>query len=202
MGRKLYISDLHLGHKNVLAYDNRPFATIEEHDKYIIEQWNKTVNNDDTVYILGDFIWKKESEWYDIVSQLNGNKVLIRGNHDPKKMSAKTKSLFHYITDYDEIKDEDRNVVLCHFPITTFNRHFYGQYHLYGHVHTSFEYGMILHDRLLMEELYTRPCNMYNVGAMIDYINYVPRTLDEIIEGFDKFNHLHKPENFNEEMHG
>ena len=24
---------------------------------------------------------------------------------------------------------------------------------------------------------------MYNIGVMMDYINYTPRTLDEIIEG-------------------
>ena len=37
------------------------------------------------------------------------------------------------------------------------------------------------HDKYLMETLYNYPCNMYNVGAMMPYIDYTPRTLDEII---------------------
>lgn len=201
MGRNLYISDLHLGHKNVLHYDNRPFLNIEDHDKYIINAWNETVNDDDTVYILGDMIWAKEQDWKGILSQLKGHKVLIRGNHDPHQFSARTKAYFDDIKDYKEIKDNGRNVVLSHYPIVCFNRHYYGQYHLYGHVHTSFEYGMMLHNRRLMEDLYDKPCNMYNVGAMLDYIDYRPRTLDEIIEGFKQHNHLEQKDKFNDEMH-
>jgi calcineurin-like phosphoesterase family protein len=201
MGRNLYISDLHLGHKNVLAYDARPFTNIDEHDKYIINAWNETVNDDDTIYILGDMIWAKEQEWKHILSQLKGHKVLIRGNHDPHNFSATTKSYFDDIKDYKEVKDNGRNVVLSHYPIVCFNRHYYGEYHLYGHVHTSFEYGMMLNSRRLMEDLYDKPCNMYNVGAMLDYMDYRPRTLDEIVEGFKQHNHLGKKENFNEEMH-
>ena len=52
---------------------------------------------------------------------------------------------------------------------------------MYGHVHTSFEHNMMMHDKYLMEELYTKQCKMYNVGSMLPYINYTPRTLDSII---------------------
>ena len=37
-----------------------------------------------------------------------------------------------------------------------------------------------------MNELYKKDCNMYNVGAMLDYMNFTPRTLDEIIEKVGK----------------
>lgn len=49
-----YISDLYIGHKNVLNFDNRPFQTIEEHDSSIVRNWCNKVTNKDTVYILGD----------------------------------------------------------------------------------------------------------------------------------------------------
>lgn len=202
MGRNLYISDLHFGHKNVIAYDNRPFTSVEDHDNTLIKRWNDKVNADDTVYILGDLIWAKESGWPAILSQLKGHKVLIRGNHDPHKFSATTKSYFDDIKDYKEVKDGDRNVVLSHYPIPCFNRHYYGQYHLYGHVHTSFEYGLMLNTRRLIEDLYTQPCNMYNVGCMLDYMNYEPKTLDEIIEGYEKFNHGGNIAKFDQMMHG
>ena len=40
---------------------------------------------------------------------------------------------------------------------------------------------MMRHNRYLMEELYTKPCEMYNVGAMMPYIDYTPRTKEEIL---------------------
>ena len=43
-----FISDLHIGHKNVLSFDQRAFKTIEEHDSTLIENWNNTVTTDNT----------------------------------------------------------------------------------------------------------------------------------------------------------
>ena len=74
-----YISDLHIGHENILRFDNRPFADVNEMNNKLIENWNARVHSNDTVYILGDFIWAKESEWPSIVGSLCGNKVLIWG---------------------------------------------------------------------------------------------------------------------------
>ena len=76
-------------------------------------------------------------------------------------------------------------IVLSHYPIPCFNRHYYGAYHLYGHVHTGFEWNMMEHMRRQMEELYDVPCNMFNVGAMISYMDYTPRTLEEIEKGYN-----------------
>ena len=55
-----YIADMHFGHKNIIRYDNRPFGSVEEMDKALIQLWNETVGSDDIVYILGDFSWYKE----------------------------------------------------------------------------------------------------------------------------------------------
>ena len=67
-----YISDLHIGHANVVRFDNRPFADVNEMNNKIIENWNARVRTDDTVYILGDFIWAKESDWPFFVGPVNG----------------------------------------------------------------------------------------------------------------------------------
>ena len=58
----IYITDLHLGHANVIRYDSRPFADLDEMYQAILDRWNATVKADDTVFILGDFCWAKESE--------------------------------------------------------------------------------------------------------------------------------------------
>lgn len=178
-----YIADTHFSHKNCLAFDNRPFKTVEEMDAEMIRRWNAVVNNDDHVYILGDLHWGKESDWIKVLEQLNGQKTLIRGNHDIDPQ--KSRRYFADVKDYKVIDDNGRKVVLSHYPIVCYRNHFYGWYHLYGHVHTSFEFNMMEHDRYLMEQLYTKPCEMYNVGCMLPYMDYTPRTLDQIIEGYN-----------------
>lgn len=184
MAKKFYISDWHYDHKNVINFDNRPFFTIEEMNKELIERWNTTVSAGDIVYVLGDMFWSKGSDALPILDQLNGQKILIKGNHD-RCNDTKFRNKFAKITEYMEVDDEGRKVVLCHYPIVCFKNHFYGWYHLYGHVHNSFEYNMMEKDRSLMENLYDRQCEMYNVGAMMPWMDYTPRTLDEIVEGYN-----------------
>lgn len=180
MSNKFYISDWHYGHANCLAFDNRPFKTIEEMNTALVERWNSAVGAGDVVYVLGDMFWCNTDAAVQILKSLNGQIFLIKGNHD-RCNTKKFTDRFAKITEYMEIDDNDRKVVLSHYPIPCFKNHFYGWFHLYGHVHNSFEFNMMEHDKYLMEELYTRPCKMYNVGAMMPWIDYTPRTLDEIL---------------------
>lgn len=78
---KFYISDLHLGHKNILAFDNRPFFSLEEMTETIISNWNSVVSKNDSVYVLGDMFWNN-AEIPIVLPRLNGVKYLIKGNHD------------------------------------------------------------------------------------------------------------------------
>lgn len=181
MARKFYIADMHYGHANVLGFDNRPFKSIEEMNDALVARWNYVVAPGDVVYVLGDMFWCKSSDAIPVIQKLHGQKILIKGNHDRCKDPNFAKE-FAKITEYMEVDDNGRKVVLCHYPIPCFKNHFYGAYHLYGHVHNSFEANMMEHQKFLMKELYDRPCNMFNVGAMMPYMNYTPRTLDEIIE--------------------
>ena len=188
-----FISDTHFGHKNCLAFDNRPFNTIEEHDEYLINAWNEVVGIDDDVYILGDISWHNNSRTIEIFKQLNGRKHLIKGNHDGRLLkNATLRSLFVEITDYKELDIGDgygKAVILSHYPIPCFKNHYYGWYHLYGHVHNSFEWHMMENVKRQMTELYDKQCEMYNVGAMIPYMGYQPKTLKQIIEGGKSYEH-------------
>ncbi len=40
--KKLYTSDLHIGHKNIIGFDHRPFSSLDEMTEKIIANWNKT----------------------------------------------------------------------------------------------------------------------------------------------------------------
>lgn len=188
MSSKFYISDWHYGHKNCLSFDNRPFFTVSEMNEELVKRWNSVVSRGDIVYVLGDMFWCNSSEAVPVLDMLNGQKFLIRGNHDKSSDGAFVKR-FVKITEYMEVEDSGRNVVLCHYPIPCFKNHFYGWYHLYGHVHNSFEYQMMEHDKFLMTQLYERECQMFNVGAMMPYMDYTPRTLDEIIASGGKTKH-------------
>ena len=184
-----YISDLHFGHKNILAYDNRPFQSIEEHDEFLIKKWNETVADDDIVYILGDISWHNVTKTVEILRSLKGKKVLVSGNHDGELIGKQIfADEFSRIAPYMEIKDRGRFVVLCHYPILTFNNQFNANaHHLYGHTHTSFDDNIINHAKSTMASLYLKPEHqMYNVGAMKPYINYRPKTLDEIIRNHNE----------------
>lgn len=179
-----FISDLHFGHANCLAFDNRPFKTIEEHDDCIIGQWNNTINIDDDVYILGDVSWHNAMNTLNILKKLNGNLHLIIGNHDNRILrNPDIRNCFVEITHYKELDiGNGKSIVLSHYPIPCFKNHMRGWLHLYGHVHTSFEWNMMEHVKRQMKELYEKECEMFNVGAMMKYIDYCPRTLDEILK--------------------
>ncbi len=184
-----YIADLHFSHSNIIAFDNRPFENIQEMETVLVQNWNSVVKNEDTVFHLGDFCWDKEDEWKRILRLLNGNKVLILGNHDLKQMSAELKRMFQDIKDYKEITDDGRHVIMCHYPIFCYK----GSYNpdtcmLHGHVHdrTTEAKWCERWVKDLRENWIAgsdNRGNIYNVGCMTQRINYVPRTLDEIIKG-------------------
>ena len=180
-----YISDMHFGHKNIVDYDNRPFRDVEHMEEELIRRWNSVVKPEDHTYILGDFCWGKESHWLELLPKLNGQKTLIRGNHDIDPQ--KSRKSFADVKEYKVIEDNGRKVVLCHYPIPCFRNHYYGWFHVYGHVHTSYEWGMMERTKYLQEELYSVPCHMYNAGAMLPYMDYTPKTLDEIIAGYTQW---------------
>ena len=199
MSKNYYIADMHFSHKNILAYDNRPFFTVSEMDKTMIDRWNSVVAKNDSVYVLGDMFWCTEKEAISILDKLNGAKILILGNHDTCN-NEEFRQRFVHIADYLEVSDKGRKVVLSHYPIPCFKNHYYKWYHLYGHVHNSFEYNMMEHNKFLMQELYGKPCLMYNVGAMMPWMDYTPRTLDEIIDTAGAEDAAHSFESKNTEM--
>lgn len=182
-----FISDLHLGHVNCLAFDNREFPNIEAHDSTIIERWNDAVGIDDDVWILGDISWYNATKTIEIFRRLNGTKNLCIGNHDKRLLKNRdVQELFAEITNYKEIQlTNETGVVLCHYPIPCYNHHYYGWIHLYGHVHTSFEWNMMKQVQYQMRALYDKKIRMYNVGCMVPGMDYTPRTLDEILKIFE-----------------
>lgn len=192
MDRKFYIADTHFSHENVIQFDNRPFATIEEHDRVLIERWNSVIKNkNDHVYVLGDFIWKAKGA-SDILKKLNGSIHLIIGNHDKHYTSFKNyRQYLVEATHMKEVKDNKIRIVLSHYPNLWHRIHRNDNHaHFYGHVHMTDEFTSVLNAQ---QELMNNPMiksagRSYNVGANLPYMDYTPRSAAHIIREGQKFN--------------
>ena len=182
-----YIADMHLSHQNIIRFDGRPFDSVEEMNETLIENWNKAVKNGDTTYILGDFCWGKEPEWIKILDRLNGNKVLIRGNHDLKNMSRTLKDKFLYIKDRHEISDCGKKIIMSHYPELAYKSSYNPNvFMLHGHVHYKTTEAAYI--KKWVKELQKNHNNdwdnlgqIINVGCMMPEMDYTPMGLMEIL---------------------
>lgn len=174
-----YIADTHFGHENAIRYDKRPFADTREMAEGLIDRWNKRVGEEDTVYVLGDAFWKAGEDSVNIFKRLNGHKRLIRGNHD--RANGPLGALWESVEPYAEIVDGGTQVVLCHYPILFYRNQYHGAVMLYGHVHNSGDWRLIEKWRRELRELGI-PDKIINVGCMMAYMDYAPRTLTELLE--------------------
>ena len=84
-----YIADWHYNHANILAYDNRPFKTVEEMNTALVERWNSVVTPTDTVYVLGDMFWGGEAK---AVSVLDSSLAITTDARTPSSRSGLSKS--------------------------------------------------------------------------------------------------------------
>lgn len=171
-----FTADLHFGHENIIKYDNRPFNNVEKMDAELIRRWNNKVKKDDIVYVLGDISWYNNEKTANICKQLNGEKHLIKGNHD--RIGGKVKACFESIADYAEIRIDDKKLVLCHYPIHMYNGQHQGAIMLYGHVHNSAEDALTQNIKDRLHNIIGSAI-MYNVGCM--HWDYEPVSLSEIL---------------------
>jgi len=133
-----FTSDAHLGHANVIRLCNRPFSSIEEMDETIISNWNRVVHANDTVYILGDLMFRNQRPAGEYLERLKGRKHLITGNHDEKWLKQiDPAEYFESVSALTSIKDNKRKLVLCHYPLMTWGGANKGAVLIYGHIHAN-----------------------------------------------------------------
>ena len=161
---KFFTSDLHLSHRSVIDFENRPFKNIEEMDSAIIQKWNNTINDKDEVYILGDVSFGGRRKTTDVLKSLSGRKYLVVGNHD--KLNLDQKELFEWVKDYYKLRVGGQRFILFHYPIYAWDGKERGYIHLHGHTHTNSHSDIELPNKI-------------NVG--MDHWNYRPVSIEEII---------------------
>lgn len=126
-------SDLHFYHKNVINFcsEHRPFETLEQMHEYLINHWNSKVGKNDVIFHLGDFSFAAKEKTAELIEQLNGNIIWICGNHDLKVFNQLGIKYHHYL----EVRYEGKKIVMCHYPIGSWNRQSHGSLHAHGHSH-------------------------------------------------------------------
>jgi len=168
MSKTFFISDTHWGHRNIIRFSNRPFDSIEDMNQEMIRRWNSKVGYDDTVWHLGDFAISNTKLVKYLLTTLNGNIHLCKGNHEKSLLKpAHCRGMLKEVVDYKELTIDGTLVCLMHYPIETWNKKHHGSIHLHGHVHVDSE-----------RVVNTIP-NRYNVNC--EFWNYEPVTLEEII---------------------
>ena len=168
-----FTSDLHLGHKNVLKLCNRPFNSIEEMDACLIDNWNSRVTNNDTVYILGDLMFRNSVPPEEYLSQLKGKKHLIRGNHD-RDWTKKVDISKYFVSNENLsfISDGKHRITVCHYPMMSWPHMSTNGYMVFGHIHhnTDAVYWPIIEQSELM------------LNAGVDINGFMPVTFEEMVE--------------------
>ena len=193
-----FISDPHFFHENVIRFDKRPFASVEEMNAKMRDWWNNTISEKDRIYILGDFIWLPPSdpEYIKFTKSLNGKKVLIKGNHDNvEKFSSELKNCFEDIQNRKEIKLNKKRIIMDHYPLMMYRHDTDANvFHFHGHTHITHEQDWVekwTHDLVNNRTMGSPTGQIINVGCMMPYMNYIPRTFEEIVEaGKEKYRWL------------
>ena len=116
-------SDLHVCHQKDFLYAPRGFSSVEDMNIAIVENWNKIVNEEDCVYILGDLMLNDNEKGMKLFNQLKGEKHIILGNHDtPARQELYTGGRnVSEITYATVIKYKGYNFYLSHYPTLTSN---------------------------------------------------------------------------------
>lgn len=168
-----FTSDTHFGHANIIRFCNRPFQNVEEMNEVLIENWNKVVSKNDTVFHLGDFAFGGSSVWNSIIPRLNGHINLIIGNHDRKNLRQGYMSYFDMVVPQLQIEIEDNSIYLNHYPFLCYGGSYRGVWQLFGHVHSG--PGA---DGLDISRLRVLLPTQYDVG--VDNNNFTPISYREV----------------------
>ena len=138
---KTYItSDLHFGHKNIMKFCPVTRARFRDDVDYMNEQmvieWNNIVQPGDLVYILGDVAFLPAQKAAEYMNRLNGDKILVEGNHDRKTLNDPTfRRAFKEVHKYLDINYGGHKCVMFHYPIAEWDQMHRGALHFHGHLH-------------------------------------------------------------------
>lgn len=193
-----FTSDLHMMHNKAFLWEPRGFSNEKEMCEALVENWNKIVKPEDTVYDLGDMALSDVQVAVKYLQKLNGKHFWIRGNHDTENkvdyiMNACWDKMY-YCSWAEVIKHNKQSIYMSHYPTLTsnyddkkFSQHVIN---LHGHTHQQTNW------------LHADNPFMYHVG--IDSHNNTPVHIDEVLTDirnrWQQYEHLY--EKYKEDTYG
>jgi len=164
--RVFVISDTHFGHDKIYTFTDpsgvrvRPrWDTAAEADRHMVMVWNATVTPQDHIYHLGDVGWDSPT-LAELVSQLNGHKRLVAGNHDRMDVRAYREMGFQKVMGCHQFS---RGLWLTHIPMHNASLGLSG-INVHGHIHERAEFST------------------QHRNVSVERINYTPQLLEEVVK--------------------
>lgn len=167
-----FTAGLLLGNEDAITFRHRPFSSVEQMDNQIIKNWNDTIKDDDTVYIIGDMFSLSKGSPKKYLTQLKGRKHLVFGSTDKKWM--KKIDLTDYFIDYKrlaEIDIGDKHLTMCYLYFPCWPRMSYNGYMVFGS-ENEFTHGSYWRIRYESDKI---------LDASVDVNNFRPVTFGELI---------------------
>lgn len=136
-----FVSDVHFLHKNIIHHNRNNISNIDEMHHLLIEAWNKQVGPNDLVFDLGDLTLGSMTKGLELLKQLNGFIIHLKGNH----VSEKEWEYYDMNLPKQKFVDSSylcstingQKIAMCHFPILSWDDMHRDSWHLFGHCHGS-----------------------------------------------------------------
>lgn len=173
MSRNFYTSDLHFNHEKLYTNGTRlPFKSAQEAQEAIVKNFNAVIKSNDNLYILGDLTLSANyDDLCDFLRSLNGNKIVIQGNHDRQRTLEKLKEdkVIANWHPWKGVRDRGIPILMMHFVPLEAHVGSESRLYFHGHVHGT------------LRDVVNCPL-LYDVG--LDANNFMPFSLDSFNADF------------------
>jgi calcineurin-like phosphoesterase family protein len=180
MPASFLVSDTHFGHAGVCRFLRedgtklRPWDNPEEMDEEMIRRWNETVRPNDKVYHLGDVVINRKA--LKTLARLNGDKVLIKGNHDIFRLDEYTE-YFRDVRGYHVMN----GMILSHIPVSESSLGRFGT-NIHGHLHYNRVKKMRGYDVKTNTALYSDEIDPRYHCVCVEHTDYRPVLFEDVIK--------------------
>jgi calcineurin-like phosphoesterase family protein len=169
--REWVIADTHFFHNAVIGFSKRPFKDITEMNESLINNWNKLVNENDRVYVLGDFSFKNSKTAISyLLNRLKGIKILVKGNHDGASSVCYMECGFACVVNRASVEYKKKKILLVHDynKVSAYDKDVY-DYIIHGHAHNK---GVIKRDKFFCVSVELTNYKPVYLAALVDTHEY------------------------------